>query len=194
MSWKTAAIIVTLATATPNASIPGEIIPPQVPGNIAVPAGFEPFLVGHATGTQNYICMPSTGKKAVVWTFLGPQATLFDAGEDQILTHYLSPNPDANGTPQATWQHSRDTSTVWAAAVASSTDPEYVAPGSIPWLLLRITGSEYGPAQGDQMTETAYIQRVNTVGGVAPSAGCRGLSDVGNRALVPYTTDYVFYR
>ena len=90
--------------------------------------------------------------------------------------------------------HSRDTSTIWAAAIASSTEPEYVAPGSIPWLLLRVTGSESGPTMGETMTSTMFIQRVNTVGGVAPAAGCRGTSDVGNRALVPYTTDYVFYR
>lgn len=194
MSPKTAALILILATATPSASTPREVIPPQVPGNLAVPAGHEPFLIGHATGTQNYICMPSTGKKAVAWTFLGPQATVFDEEGGQILTHYLSPNPDAGGTPQATWQHSRDTSAIWATAIASSTDPEYVAPGAIPWLLLRVTGSEFGPAMGDQMTNTAFIQRVNTVGGVAPAAGCRGTSDVGNRALVTYSTDYVFYR
>jgi len=37
----------------------------------------------------------------------------------------------------------------------------------------------------------AYIQRVNTVGGNAPSyAG----STVGEEARVPYTTRYLFYR
>ena len=194
MSPKTAALILILFTATSNTSAIREIVPPQVPGNLIVPAGYEPFMVGHATGTQNYICMASTGKKAVAWTFLGPQATLFDDEGGQILTHYLSPNPDVSATPQATWQHSRDTSAVWAVAIASSLDPDYVAPGSIPWLLLRVTGSEFGPAMGDQMANTAFIQRVNTVGGVAPAEGCRGTSDVGNRALVPYTTDYVFYR
>ena len=42
-------------------------------------------------------------------------ATLFDAKGGQILTHFLSPNPSENATPRAAWQHSRDTSAVWAA-------------------------------------------------------------------------------
>jgi hypothetical protein len=35
---------------------------------------------------------------------------------------------------------------------------------------------------------------VNTTGGVAPSTGCRLPKDIGDRAYVPYTADYVFYR
>lgn len=122
------------------------------------------------------------------------QATLFDDKGDQILTHFLSPNPAEGATPRATWQHSRDTSTVWGAAIASSSDPNFVAPGSIPWLLLQIVGSEYGPASGDKMIPTAFIQRVNTAGGIAPATGCSLPTDIGKKAMVPYTTDYVFYR
>jgi hypothetical protein len=36
-----------------------------------------------------------------------------------------------------------------------------------------------------------YIQRVNTVGGIAPSTAGR---DVGEEARVPYTSEYLFYR
>jgi hypothetical protein len=35
---------------------------------------------------------------------------------------------------------------------------------------------------------------VNTSGGVAPSTGCASATDVGKKALVPYTADYFFYR
>jgi hypothetical protein len=35
---------------------------------------------------------------------------------------------------------------------------------------------------------------VNTAGGIAPAAGCSAAADVGKKALVPYTTDYIFYR
>src|SRR5690606_7368569 len=121
MFWKTAAVLVTLALSTSAAPVHGQHTPPDVPLNLQVPAGYQPFLIGHATGTQNYICMPSK-KKAVAWTFLGPQATLFDDENEQILTHYLSPNPDEGSVARATWQHSRDSSTVWAVAIASSTD------------------------------------------------------------------------
>src|SRR5215203_1335768 len=68
--------------------------PPPVPASLQVPAGHKLFLVGHATGTQNYVCVPSgTGVKFVLFT---PQATLFSEGK-QATTHYFSPNPDEAG-------------------------------------------------------------------------------------------------
>ena len=97
------------------------------------------------------------------------------------------------GTPRATWQHSRDTSTVWAMAIASSSDPAFVAPGAIPWLLLQVVGAQDGPTGGHKLTATTFIQRLNTSGGVAPSTGCAVSTDVGKKALVPYTADYFFF-
>ena len=35
-----------------------DVVPPAVPANLQVPAGNTAFLVGHADGTQDYICMP----------------------------------------------------------------------------------------------------------------------------------------
>ena len=145
-----------------------------------------------AVGTQNYICLPSAA--GVAWTFFGPQATLFKDNGGQIITHFLSPNPDESGTARATWQHSKDTSTLWAAAIASSSDPRFVAPGAIPWLLLRVVGDQPGPSGSDQLLETTLIQRLNTSGGMAPSTGCSRAADVGAKALVSYTADYVFYK
>ena len=101
--------------------------------------GGPPFLIAHADGTQNYICLPTA--TGVAWTFLGPQATLFDRDLDQVMTHYLSPNPQEAGIARATWRHSRDTSTVWAAAVETSSDAAFVAPGAIPWLKLQVLGA-----------------------------------------------------
>jgi hypothetical protein len=169
-----------------------DVTPPSVPLNIQVPDGNEAFRIGHAYGTQNYVCLPAT--KGVAWTLFGPQATLFDEGSQQIITHFLSSNPMEAGAPRATWQDSGDTSRAWAAAIANSTDPAYVQPGAIPWLLLKVVGTEYGPTGGDRMTATTFIQRVSTSGGVAPSAGCSAKSDIGAKTLVPYTADYVFYR
>jgi hypothetical protein len=190
--WKATPILVVLAMAASNAAAQTTVTPPAVPSSLSVPDGYTAFAIGRATGTQNYICMPSG--KNVAWTFLGPQATLFGSDGDQFMTHYLSPNPDENNTARATWRHSRDTSTVWAVAIASYSSPDYVEAGAIPWLLLRVVGSENGPTFGDRLSSTAYIQRVNTSGGVAPASGCRSSVDVGKRAMVPYTTDYVFYR
>ena len=168
----------------------GEPAPTPVPANLEVPSGNVVFHVAHALGTQNYLCLPRTSGTGLGWTFIGPQATLFDAELEQVMTHFLSVNP-ADGVARATWQDSRDSSAVWAAAIASSTDPSYVTPGAIPWLLLQVKGAAAGPDGGDRMTKTTYIQRVNTVEGSAPAGDC---PSVGARAFVPYATDYVFYR
>ena len=55
-------------------------------------------------------------------------------------------------------------------------------------------GVQEGPTGGDTLTATTFIQRVNTFGGVAPSDGCSGLTDVGKKAFVPYEADYFFYK
>jgi hypothetical protein len=168
--------------------------PPPVPGNIQVPAGNRLFLQGHAVGTQDYICLPSaTSTTGFAWIQFGPQATLFDDDNRQIITHFLSVNPD-DGLPRATWQHSRDTSSVWAQAIATSTDAAFVAPGAIPWLLLQWVGRQDGPTGGDTLAETTYIQRLNTYAGVAPSTGCAVSADVGKKSLVAYEADYFFFK
>jgi hypothetical protein len=171
---------------------------PPVPTNLQVPAGNTLFLKGQAQGTQNYICLPSAS--GFSWTFFSPQATLFLTfkflGGDvrqQIITHFLSPNPSEGGTPRATWQSSLDTSAVWARAIGSSTDPNFVASGAIPWLLLQAVGTQPGTT-GDVLAHTTFVQRLNTTEGVAPSTGCSQSGDVGVTALVPYTSDYFFYK
>jgi hypothetical protein len=166
--------------------------PPPVPTELEVPDGNRLFFVGHAFGTQNYICLPTA--TGVAWTLVGPQANLFDHRDRQITTHFLSPNPDEGGVARATWQHSDDTSAVWARAVATSSDPAYVAPGAIAWLRLEAVGDARGPHNGRTMTATTWIQRLNTTGGLAPATGCTASTNVGARVFVPYTADYFFYK
>ena len=176
-------------TSAPSAAT--DTAPPPVPANLEVPAGQSPYLILHAFGTQNQICLPRASGSGLGWSFFGPQATLYNDRGEQLLTHFLGGNPIELGTPRATWQHSRDSSAVWALAIATSSDPNYVAPGAIPWLLLRVVGAQEGPTGGDRMPETAFIHRVNTRGGVAPASDCPA---IGAKLLVPYEADYVFYR
>lgn len=187
------AVAFTMSAAQPARADEVAITPPPVPANIQVPAGNTAFLVGHGVGTQNYICLPSgTGFKFALFT---PQATLFNHAEKEAITHYFSPNPVEGGTIRATWQHSRDASTVWAKAALgdSSSDPSFVAPGAVAWLRLTVVGTEEGPTGGDTLTRTTFIQRLNTSGGLAPSTGCSSQAEVGRQAFVPYTADYFFY-
>ena len=191
----TASLALGLPAVLPPAAHADDVIPPPVPSIIQVPAGNTAFLVGHATGTQDYICLPAGAGFA--WTFFGPQATLFNDDDKQIITHFLSPNPIESGTPRATWQHSRDTSAVWAKAIATATsvsDPTFVAAGAIPWLLLQVVGSASGPTGGAALTPITFIHRLSTAGGVAPSTGCAASTDVGKKSLVPYMANYFFYK
>jgi hypothetical protein len=173
-----AALAVAFTVSQPPLAHAGHVIPPLVPPAIQVPAGNKAFLEGDAIGTQDYICLPSGSGFA--WTFFGPQATLFNEHDKQIITHFLSPNPFETGTPpRVTWQDSEDTSKVWGMTIASVS----VQPDAIPWLLVQVVGAQDGPTGGDELSETTFIQRVNTVGGVAPTTACT----VGMMALVPYS-------
>jgi hypothetical protein len=181
-----AAGLAALASIAPAAA--AQVEAPAVPSTLEAPEGNRPYLIAHAYGTQNQVCLPRPNGVGLGWAFYGPIATLYNDQDEQVLTHYLSPNPDEAGTGRATWQHSRDASTVWAKTYV---DPVTVDPTAIPWLLLQVVGSEGGRDGGDKLSVTTFIQRVNTVGGVAPATDCAPL---GAKLFVPYETDYVFYR
>jgi hypothetical protein len=184
-----AAAVVTLTASASPANAHDN--PPLVPQSLQVQQGNTVFLKGHAFGTQNYICLPAgTG---FAWTLFTPEATLFNRGDKQIITHFFSPNPPATAI-LPTWQHSRDSSAVWASAAAPpSFDPAFVAPGAVPWLLLQADATQDGPTGGDTLSGTTFIHRVNTSGGLAPATGCASLVQVGAKKFVPYEADYFFY-
>jgi hypothetical protein len=195
MSAKSIVSVVGLVIALGSAPYAADkITPPAVPGNLEVEGGFKPFLAGHAVGTQNFICAPAATPSGFDWLFIGPQATLFDTDMKQITTHYQSKNPLQAGAIQATWQHSNDSSAVWAKRKDGSMDANYVAPDAIEWLLLEVTGTQVGPTAGDKFGGTVFIQRVNTVGGMKPPTAECAASTLNTRRLVPYQADYYFYR
>ena len=194
-----------MAIAQPGAAVLVEV--PPVPSNLEVPAGYSLFFHGYAVGTQNYVCLP-TASGGFAYTLFTPEATLFDDHGKQIITHFFSPNPNpldpntnprvvADGAIRATWQYS-DTSSVWAFATpehtaTTATDPDFVKQGAVAWLLLTVSGTQDGPTGGDTLSDTTFVQRLNTDGGLAPSTGCSSLADVGKLAFMPYTADYFFY-
>jgi hypothetical protein len=187
--------VVALGAAAHAADVGEERIPrPAVPANLEVGSEYQLFLKGHAIGTQNYICAPAATPSGVDWLFIGPQATLFDEDLEQITTHFQSRNPSKNNAIQATWQHSRDTSAVWATRRDGSIDPQYVSPTAIEWLILDASGQQLGPTAGGKLARTAVIQRVHTVGGVKPPSSDCTAATLNVRKLVPYEADYYFYR
>jgi hypothetical protein len=186
-----------LMLTTPVAAPAWALTPPPVPTDIAVDPGYRLQAAGHAVGTQQYVCTTNpTGPTGppLGWVLYGPQATLYSDHHSQVMTHFLSPNPEEGGMPRATWQHSRDSSRVWAKAIATSIDAAYVAPDAIPWLKLQFVGVATGPRGGRRLAGVSIVQRVNTVGGKAPATGCAEETDIGKKSLVPYEADYFFYR
>ena len=177
------------SSQTPGSPLAGEHAPAGIPDAIAVPPGNEAFLVGYASGTQNYICLPSpTGFD---WALFGPQATLFNHGDRQIITHFFSPSPPESDPtkPVPTWQ-ANDDSTVWAVKDASVPGPT----GSIDWLRLKVVATKSGRTGGDRLSDTTYILRIDTTGGTKPSTPCTAAPGVGNKNFVAYKARYVFYR
>ena len=196
--WVASRALAAIALAAIGGATPGDAAAapatPSLPP-VLIPDGASPFLRTHAIGTQNYVCVVTGAGFA--WRFAGPQATLFVnvfGVQQQATTHFLSPNPDEAGLARATWQGSFDSSRVWARPTQIVDDPAIVGAGNIPWLLLQRVGASRGPTGVGVLAQATWIQRIRTVGGVAPSTGCSQSTDVGALALVPYSTDYVFFR
>jgi hypothetical protein len=143
-------------------------LPSPLCNSLRVPQGNRLAFHTYAVGVQVYRW------NGISWVFVEPVATLFaDANyHGKIGIHYIGP----------TWE-SNSGSKVVASRIDGCT-PDATA---IPWLLLQATSTE-GPGIFNSIT---YIQRVNTTGGLAPTAP--GLS-VGAVAQVPYTAEYYFYR
>jgi hypothetical protein len=186
------AVLASALSAAPRAD--EQIVAPAVPTGLEVAGNYKPFLKAHAMGTQNYICAPAATASGLEWLFIGPQATLFDEALGQSFTHFQSRNAIRGNAIQATWQSSNDSSSVWATRHSGSLDPLFVAPNAIEWLLLDVSGTQVGPTGGDKLARTAFIQRVNTIGGVKPPSSECTLSTVNTRRLVSYEADYYFYR
>jgi hypothetical protein len=179
------------AITLPHAALAQTITPPDVPPGLEVTDGSQPFLVGHGVGTQNYVCAPTDKLGHVDWTLFTPEATLFSDDNLQLTTHFSSPNPGEGGVVvRVSWQDSRDTSAVWGRAVAQAT----VDPSAIDWLKIQRAGSRVGPTGGNTLAVATFLQRVNTEGGLAPSVGCDATPDVGKKAFIPYSADYIFYK
>ena len=204
-----AALALGFALSTASHAAAQNIILPTTPAIITPPAGNVAFLLGHAVGTQGYVCLPQGAGASWTVNNARPEATLFQTffGQDlQIITHFLSPDTNPNEAApnpvpfgSAMWQNSIDSSKVWAQvlhsnSIPSGSDPSCPNTGAIACLLLQSIGSLQGPTGGKVMTKVTFIQRLNTKGGSAPAEGCLTPTDVGKQTLVPYTADYYFFR
>jgi hypothetical protein len=152
------------------------VTPPEVPAALRPPAGQVVFLEALATGVQIYECASKPDQPATYeWTFRAPEAALADRSGRSLGKHYAGP----------TWEGT-DGSSVAAEVKARDPGPDRTA---IPWLLL---GTKSSSGAG-VFTPTKSVQRVKTVGGLAPSEACTA-ANARQMARVPYTATYFFYR
>jgi len=145
--------------------------PPDLPSplcnEVQVPSGNNVAFHVYARGTQIY-------RWNGTWVFVAPSAMLFADADyhGQVGIHYAGP----------TWESNSGSKVVAARLVGCAPDAT-----AIPWLKLQ-TVSTNGPGIFSSIT---YIQRVNTTGGLAPTAPG---SAIGEAVEVPYTAEYYFYR
>ncbi len=99
-----AVLVLGCAFGTVTTAAAQNVLPPPTPTAITPPPGNSAYLVGHAQGTQGYVCLPtSTGGTSWTVNAARPEATLFVKffGQDvQIITHFASinANPNQNAT------------------------------------------------------------------------------------------------
>jgi Protein of unknown function (DUF3455) len=147
----------------------------QVPANLSPPESSVLLFELAARGVQIYACEANPDDPAeFIWTFKAPEAELFNLRGELAGTHFAGP----------TWQ-GNDGSAVVGEVLERDDSPDA---GAIPWLLL---GAKEHRGSGAFST-IAYVQRFNTVGGVAPSEGCDE-SHEGEEVRVPYDATYAFY-
>ncbi len=148
----------------------------SLPDAVKVPGGHAVMMETAAAGDITYECRVKAAMPGQYeWVFVGPDAGLKDRS-GQVVGRYFG--------PPATWE-SKDGSKVTGAQLAVAP----ANPGSIPLQLVKAN-----PAMGSGgMQGTSYIQRVNTQGGVAPATPCTA-SAIGQKQVVKYQADYIFWR
>ena len=138
--------------------------------SIQIEAGHEIAFHTYAVGVQVYKW------NGTAWVFIEPVANLYaDKGfRGQVGTHYVGP----------TWESNSGSKVVGRRVLGTGCTPDT---NSIAWLLLKAVSND-GPGIFSSVT---FIQRVNTVGGLAPTEPG---TTFGQEARVPYTAEYYFYR
>ena len=173
-SFRSALALLLCAAATLTARAGADSRVPELPlvcEKIAAPEGNKVAFRVFAVGVQIYRWDGTN------WVFVAPEAILYaDANHHaQVGTHFGTPTGPA-------WQ-----STSGSKVIEQRVDGCTPDPTAIQWLLLR-TLSQEGRGIFSGVT---YVQRVNTVAGLAPSAPGEL---IGEERRVPYTAEYFFYR
>ena len=149
--------------------------PVDVPDTLKPGADESLAMIVSAKGVQVYECRAKNDAGLNhEWVFVGPAADLFSANGSRIGKHYNGPHWESN-----------DGSKILGTVKANAPPP---AADAIPWLLL--TTQSAGPEGA--FSKITSVQRVRTVGGVAPRTGCSQATE-GILARELYTADYYLF-
>ncbi|MEC5215156.1 hypothetical protein RCH09_000086 [Actimicrobium sp. GrIS 1.19] len=175
MTTTNTVLLLALATALAACAGMTPMATPEAPAAVSVPAGNKVAMTAVGSGDLGYECRAKAATPgAFEWVFTGPNAMLLDKNKTPIGKYYAGP----------TWE-SNDGSKVTGKQLA-------VAPGVAGAIPLQLV--QANPATGNgAMSGVTYIQRLKTVGGVAPAEACAE-AGVGTRKTVKYQADYVFYK
>jgi len=162
--------------SSPSAPMAKPFSQDALPDAIKVPAGNRVALETVGVGEITYECRAKAGAAGQFeWVFVGPKADLNSRAGAKLGTYF---------GPPATWA-ANDGSAITATQVAVAP----AAAGSIPLQLVKAN-----PASGaGAMMGVSYIQRVATMGGVAPAAACDAAA-LGRKEIVKYQADYIFWK
>jgi hypothetical protein len=148
---------------------------PAIDPALAPPPDAGLAATAEGGGVQVYACETSANGQ-FAWTFIEPEATLYDAAGKPFGTHGRGPT--------------------WTALDGSQISADAKAPlghvtrlGAVPELLLRVTGS----SGSGILAGVRFVQRIDTVGGAAPLEGCDS-SHADERRAVPYGATYRFFK
>src|SRR5258705_2909590 len=169
----TAFLLVLLGAACASPQPPMSMV--KVPDKLKPGANESLAMIVSAKGVQIYECRARKDQVGQYeWAFVAPEADRFDARGTSTGRHDAGPH----------WE-STDGSKILGTVKGSADAP---AADAIPWLLLtaKSVGSE------GSFSKVTSIQRVNTVGGVAPKVGC-SQATAGTPARINYTADYYFF-
>ncbi len=187
--------------AAGGASARDALEPP--PGNVL-------FLSTTGVGTQNYVCSAGTTTSSLSFRSTGPRSALsvplagtrtieladniLDAVPGQAATASPGCVEAADGTRQycPAWRSPLDASVVYGTTIASvvaGSGSSCPNGGAVPCLLLKALANTPGEVTPSLLGAVTYIQRLNTMGGAAPTTACTA----GEIEQVPYSATYDFY-
>jgi len=150
--------------------------PPSVPANL-IPSGEREVDRVAARGVRSYECRAKQGDpSSASWAYTGAEADLIDAQGKAVGRHTF---------PPSVWELSDGSKIVGGEVKARADAP---VPNADPWILVsaRSTGGE------GRLSKVTSLQRLNTVGGVAPAMKC-DTGSIGSMQRVTFAADFVFF-